>query len=861
MEDRKIWWDSAQPERRAAGYVAQVEDVRPVLAEMEDRGLPVDDEKRLSLGVEFEAAENEARKELDSRFPDSARKIQPYKTVPDAVKKMLEELSPTMMPSADLVNDKGKPLGKGAREKLERAAREARWEGVTEQELAQIRSRRFQESPTKNDEGEEEPGEFYYFDRLWLRLDDAGKKMVKGQITDMGAELRWCKLYEFSPNSSKQLMAYMEAKRHKIPMNKDKKKTTGKKELIRLSVKMKDNFYVKVIECRELSKMRGTYIDGFCPHEDGCVHTTFTFATAIGQLSCCAAWTPVVTKRGEIPIKDVVVGDMVWTHQQRWRPVTATWIHPPGRMVEVHFSNGKVLTCTISHRMLVSTNECIEAMDETREHRSSVGSVSSGHCSDLGRYSQEIEDLSRHHQLCTNPQHASRRVQGIAEAALLTIEAGQQESNEGKIWGTESSLEGRSRRWVRVYDLLSQWQEGVRTSGGNGQGVRYEEVAEEVRGSSHRRGWNEQRSGQSRSSDKSRAQVYSLVAENGLDCCSIEKVVLVGCFPVHDITIEEDESYLSCGVFSHNSRNPNIQNFSKHGRLAKVVREMIAAKPGKLLSEWDFKSCHVLTLGYLANDPNYIRLARIDMHSIMTGHFLKLWRVQNILHETDKELKDRCKWLKSNEKYKDIRDSKVKHAGLGIGNGLQANGLFERYMEFFSGVGEAKAILAAYEEVFPKVFAWQKRMQKLAHDQNFLQTEFGYIRHYFEVFRWDSARKDWGHGDQGEEAISFWLSNIAFGHIREKMKELKRAGLAERYGLCNNVHDSFLFHFDEGLLEEHLRLVRPILQSPSKVLIGPAAPEGLWIGVDCGVGRNWAEMEEVNVAAVKVGVGAGMAAA
>jgi uracil-DNA glycosylase family 4 len=576
LEDRGIWWDPVAG-RQAAGYVAQVEMVRPILAAMEDRGLPIDDQRRLALGVEFDAAEKEARGELDARFPDAARKIQVYKTVPDAVKQLLEEIVPTVMPAADLVNEKGKPLGKGAREKLGREARLARWAGVTTEELATIRQRRFQESPTKNDEGEEEPGEWYFFDRVWVKPSESVKKMIKARAEDMGAQLCWCRVYEFSPNSSPQLMSYMESRRHKIPTSKDGKKTTGKKELIRLSSRFKDDFYLKVIECREIRKAKGTYIDGFRPHADGRVHTTFTFATAIGQLS---------------------------------------------------------------------------------------------------------------------------------------------------------------------------------------------------------------------------------------------------------------------------SRNPNIQNFGKHGRLAKAIRSMVAAEPGMLLSEWDFKSCHVLTLGYLANDPNYIRLARIDMHSIMTGHFLKLWRVQEILKESDAELKERCKWLKSVEKYKDMRDSKIKHAGLGIGNGLKANGLYERYMEFFSGVAEAKAILGAYEEVFPKVFAWQKWVQQRAHDQTFLQTEFGHLRHYYEVFRWDGRKSEWGHGDQGEEAISFWLSNIAFGHIREKLKELERAGLAERYGLCDNIHDSVVFHFEESLLEEQLRLVRPILESPSKVLIGPAAPDGLWIGVDCAVGKNWAEMHE-----------------
>ena len=573
MEDRRIWWDTV-PGRQAAGYVAQVEMVRPILAKMEDRGVPVDDEKRLALGAEFETAEKEARKELDGRFPDEGRKIHSYKTVPDGVKAILEEISPTPLPAEDALGENGKSLTKTARRKLIRESLLARWTSVSANEAAIIRQRRFQDSPTKNYEGELEEGEWYFFDRRQVGVD--GKKAAAG---DLEATLRWCRVYEFSPNSSPQLLRYMEVKRHKIPTTKTGEKTTGKKELERLATRHGDDFYRKVIDCRELRKMRGTYIEGFRPHADGCVHTTFTFATSIGQLS---------------------------------------------------------------------------------------------------------------------------------------------------------------------------------------------------------------------------------------------------------------------------SRNPNVQNWPKHGRLAKAARQMIAAKEGKILTEWDFKSCHVLTLGYLANDPNYIRLARIDMHSIMTGHFLKLWRVQNILSETDEELKKRCQWLKSVEKYKDTRDSKVKHAGLGIGNGLKAKGLFEKYMEFFSGIKEAATILDAYEEVFPKVFAWQRQTQLLAHRQTFLQTEFGYVRYYYEVFRWDSKRGDeWGHGDQGEEAISFWLSNIAFGHIREKMKELDRAGLGDRYGLCNNVHDSFLFHFDERLLDEHLRLVRPILQSPSLVLTGPAAPEGLWIGVDCSVGKNWGEMQEV----------------
>ena len=91
LEDRKMWLDSACPSRQAAGFVAQVEQFRPILARMEERGFPVDDERRRGLDVEFAAAEKEARAELDQRFPDEARKVKFYKTVPPEVRKLLEK--------------------------------------------------------------------------------------------------------------------------------------------------------------------------------------------------------------------------------------------------------------------------------------------------------------------------------------------------------------------------------------------------------------------------------------------------------------------------------------------------------------------------------------------------------------------------------------------------------------------------------------------------------------------------------------------------------------------------------------------------------------------------------------------------
>jgi len=577
MEDRQMWWDSADPAREAAGYVAQVEQVRPVLRRMEERGFPVDDECRRGLDVEFEAAEKEARAELDQKFPDSARKVHSYKTVPVQVKTLLEEWHPPALPAEDAVNEKGKPLGKGARAKLEKEARERVWAAVGAEDLARLRQQKFQDSPTKNDDdGEEEEGEWYYFARRWITPE--------GKLTEEDnpeAVQRWCRVYDFSPNSSPQLMAYMTARRHQIPQDKQGKKTTGKKELERLSAKYKDNFYIKVIECREIGKMRGTYIDGFRPHADGRVHTTFTFATATDQLS---------------------------------------------------------------------------------------------------------------------------------------------------------------------------------------------------------------------------------------------------------------------------ARNPNVTNVPKHGRLAKPIRAMFRdAVSGKLLVEWDKKSYHVMTTGWCARDTSYMRLARLDMHSFVTWHFLRLPKADQLFSLPDEELAAQLKWLKSDEKRKWVRDYQVKRAVLGIGYGMGVQKLYDMNREYFDDLSQAKRLRGMIEALFPKVFRWQARVKEQAHQQGYLRNAFGAIRWFYEVQAPD-GRGGMKPGDQAEEAVAFLPASLAFGDMRELMKEVARRGLDEKWEQVNTVHDSLVYLVAPERLEEHCCEMYPVLKAPSKVLVdAEMAPGGLVVDVEANAGQNWAEMKEVSL--------------
>jgi hypothetical protein len=85
------------------------------------------------------------------------------------------------------------------------------------------------------------------------------------------------------------------------------------------------------------------------------------------------------------------------------------------------------------------------------------------------------------------------------------------------------------------------------------------------------------------------------------------------------------------------------------------------------------------------------------------------------------------------------------------------------------------------------------------------------------------------------------------------MKEQRARGLDDRFGLCNNVHDSFVYVFRREMLDEFLAEVIPVLRAPSRVLTHPIlAPNGLTVDVEVAAGKTWAQMAEIVLAKAAV---------
>jgi uracil-DNA glycosylase family 4 len=296
------------------------------------------------------------------------------------------------------------------------------------------------------------------------------------------------------------------------------------------------------------------------------------------------------------------------------------------------------------------------------------------------------------------------------------------------------------------------------------------------------------------------------------------------------------------------SRRPNIQNAPKHKKeQGDLFRSIIRAPEGRTLIEFDYKSFHALTLGFEACDPDYMRLARLDIHSYVTAHLLRLAGRDSLLVLPDGELSARLTAIK--REHKTVRDTKAKRAILGYGFGLGYKKLYEMNREDFSSQSEAKNLLAMLDVLFPRTARFRQDVRIRAHEQGYLVSRHGYIRRFWEVFRWEHSPgggKLVPGGEESEAAIAFLPANDAFGRIKEAILELESIGCLDRYGFINTIHDSLLFDCPDNLVEECLHTVWPVMEKPSQILVNPVvAPDGLACEVSASVGKSWEKMEEL----------------
>jgi DNA polymerase I-like protein with 3'-5' exonuclease and polymerase domains len=293
------------------------------------------------------------------------------------------------------------------------------------------------------------------------------------------------------------------------------------------------------------------------------------------------------------------------------------------------------------------------------------------------------------------------------------------------------------------------------------------------------------------------------------------------------------------------SRRPNVQNAPKHddpefGGYGKLFRSIVKARPDHVVIEFDYKSFHIQTCGFEAQDPVMMRMGRLDIHSFIAAAFLKLAEPEKMMDLPDAELKAYLAWVKKNHKF--VRDNQAKRGILGYINGLGYNHLYASNREFFDSKNVVKQLMDLLDVLFSASSAWRTAICQKAHEQGYLISRHGYIRHFWEVFKWQGG--EWTHGDDHEAALSFFIQNDAHGELKDRIITIAEKGLDERFNLLNCIHDSLIFECPLDLVDECVYTVKSIMEAPSTVLIDPVvAPNGLSVEVDVQGGPDWSSMK------------------
>lgn len=329
------------------------------------------------------------------------------------------------------------------------------------------------------------------------------------------------------------------------------------------------------------------------------------------------------------------------------------------------------------------------------------------------------------------------------------------------------------------------------------------------------------------------------------------------------------------------SENPNAQNMVQHSELARVMNQMIRARLGYKMVKLDWKSFHAITAGFEAQDLDFVRIARVDIHSFLTlVGILKIERPEIAFNWKNDELKDRLKFFRKQDKtysnfsrprhpggmtFGEIRDELAKRIVYGWEFGQGPRSLYILNQESFTGEHEADLFQQELKRLFNKVDKWQSVVRMEADNLGYLTSRYGFVRRFYDVYQrrpvadnyqprgndkiYQNAKgQKWllKPGDDHEAVVAFRPANDAFGIKRHCLVRFKEEEIDEKYNLISETHDDARFECPDSLVDEMIPTVQAIMESKSSYLIDPiVAPDGLWCGVDVAVGQDWDSLEKI----------------
>lgn len=208
--------------------------------------------------------------------------------------------------------------------------------------------------------------------------------------------------------------------------------------------------------------------------------------------------------------------------------------------------------------------------------------------------------------------------------------------------------------------------------------------------------------------------------------------------------------------------SPNLQNLPRgdDSEVQKWVKAMFVAPYGHTFRARDFSGIEAQLVGVHANSKDFLRLAKIDIHSYFTAH--NLYRMGVL---TAADLPD-LKWSDADLKRfgKEVIKKRFE-AERNIGKRCIHAGdyrvgprkLHEEYPHWFRSVKEAAAVLKFFYEIFPEIDKWHERICLQVDKTSVTRNSFGHVHRFYRVLDWEKrdGKWDWSYGDDAKRLIAF----------------------------------------------------------------------------------------------------------
>lgn len=308
-------------------------------------------------------------------------------------------------------------------------------------------------------------------------------------------------------------------------------------------------------------------------------------------------------------------------------------------------------------------------------------------------------------------------------------------------------------------------------------------------------------------------------------------------------------------------QKPNLQNQprpdpTKPDDPVNIIRNLFRSKEGSIFTATDFSGIEAKIVGYLAGDPDYMRLCSIDVHSFYTAYAINALdgRIKShdlpLLAWSDERLASHLANIK--KEFKSDRNNLYKHLVHACNFGQKANGAQEKIL-LETGtaypVATIKKVQGVYYELFPKIPKWQWNTLLQVEKEGYLRNPYGYVHRFTRPFDYEKFGSEWQR-KQGVDANKIWAfgpQSTAAGIIKEAMLRLYHEKFEEvgQY-LRLLIHDELFAEVPKDRALEiqklmEIEMAKPILQMPlpESFNMGPY----FMVGVESKMGERWGSMK------------------